>query len=73
VLFKSIIGNPVKFRDGPAAVTPAFFIWKRNFYNDRIYLKKKLGFMARHKVERKQSIQVVCEHFEPLCNAARGT
>jgi hypothetical protein len=28
--------------------------------------------MARRETGKKRSIHVVCEHFEPFCNAARG-
>jgi hypothetical protein len=35
--------------------------------------KIRLGFRARRETEKKRSIHVVCEHFEPFRNAAMGT
>ena len=35
--------------------------------------KIRLGFRARRETVKKRSIHVVCEHFEPLRNAAMGT
>ena len=34
--------------------------------------KIRLGFRARHETVKKRSIHVVCEHFEPVRNAAMG-
>ena len=34
--------------------------------------KKRLGFLARREAVKKRSIHGVCEHFEPVHNAARG-
>jgi transcriptional regulator with GAF, ATPase, and Fis domain len=36
-------------------------------------LKKGSGFLARREEAKKRSMHGLCEHFEPLHNAARGT
>jgi len=51
---------------------PALYKIAQRFYKEPIS-KIKLGFRARRETVKKRSIHVVCEHFEPVRNAAMGT